>query len=274
MSLPISPLWSVIHLGIKFPGVTALLATAYFAAPIVQEAIREPRPMVAFTFDDGFRSAHDVALPALTERGWVGTNYVTLNFLDSGPRYINTEQLTDFVDAGWEIGAHTLDHSDLTKLNEADLAKQLREPYFALNQIVGDVQSFSSPYGEFNGMVLDHARSIYSSHVNAYGPKRGVNSPTGFYAYNIDRIDTAHISVAEICTTVSNLDNELYVMIFHRIGENEDQVVKDQYNISVDDFTAILDCVKAAKVDVVTVTEGATETLARSLVARAEEVAQ
>jgi peptidoglycan/xylan/chitin deacetylase (PgdA/CDA1 family) len=217
-------------------------------------------PMVALTFDDGFQSVHSIALPEMTARGMVGTNYVTINLLGSDSAYIDTDQLHDFTNAGWEIGSHAMDHIDLTALREDELRLQLRDSYDELRRVVGDVRSFSSPFGEFNGMVIGHARQMYSSHANAYGPKDGLNSPIGFYSYNVDRIDTAHVTVAEVCTQIAALDDELYVLIFHRIAEN----TGGQYDISHTDFNTILDCIQETGVTTVTMSDGVSELLSRS----------
>lgn len=277
MPLPISPVWSLLHLAIKYPGISAIAALGYVAAPTILElsylaqnqmravaqsgpVVYEDGPMVALTFDDGFHSVYSTALPELQDRGMTATAYITVNLMGSDSDYINTSQLQEIAEAGWEIGSHGMDHVDLTALPEPALNKQLRDSYNALSQLVGDVKSFSTPFGEFNGMVLGNIRQTYSSHVNAYGPQVGINDRVGFYAYNVSRMDTAYLTVEEICDTISTLDDELYALIFHRIDENTGGI----YDISLADFDQILDCIQQANVKTVTVSEGVKELLDRS----------
>jgi peptidoglycan/xylan/chitin deacetylase (PgdA/CDA1 family) len=229
MSMPIGPIWSVLHLAIKFPAAAVVVVTGYvyvsqdtvdtlpqtFTIPEINTVYRGP--MIALTFDDGWRSVREIALPELNARGMVATNYITTNFVDSNPvNYITQEHVMDFVQAGWEIGAHSLNHEDLTTLDEPEVISNVFLPQMVLSDWIGyPVTTFSTPYGAFNDMTIGHAEQAYLTHVNAWSDANGMNTPDTFDPMNVHRIDTANISLEEVCTVIAGLqDNEFYSIIF------------------------------------------------------------
>ncbi len=96
-----------------------------------------PRPVVV-SFDDGYRSVAQAALPVLRERGWPGVlNLAVKNLRVRGG--ISERQVRRLIAGGWEIDAHSLTHPDLTTLDDppadardrglaAGAAKALRHP--------------------------------------------------------------------------------------------------------------------------------------------------
>jgi peptidoglycan/xylan/chitin deacetylase (PgdA/CDA1 family) len=273
MSMPIGPIWSVLHLAIKFPAATVIVAVGavYLSSDVTETppntfAIPEiiapdSGPMIALTFDDGWRSVYDVALPEMHRRGLVGTNYITTNFVDGWEGYISSSHLPEFVTAGWEIGAHSLDHDDLTTLPHDEMISNLLLPQMQLSNWIGQpITAFSTPYGNYNDAIIEQAQASYNTHVNAWGPYNGMNTVETFDPYNINRLDTARITIDGVCQTLTELgEDDFYAIIFHRIIEEE-----GEYNISPDDFSAILDCVEDSGVHVVTVSQGAQRMLERA----------
>lgn len=279
MPMPAGPLWSFLHIVIKYPGVTAVTVAGYVAItssghlftdetpeytiPKITHNVPDSGPMIALTFDDGWRSVYDVALPEMNRRGLIGTNYITSGFIDSwdDPEgYISSEHVIEFANAGWEIGAHSINHDHLPELSESEIIDNLLIPQEVLVDLSHTpVTAFSTPYGEFNDIVINNAKSTYETHVNAWSDAKGINTLENFDMYNIHRLDTAQISVEGVCETVSTLgEDEFYVIIFHRITD-----IPDTYNVSPDDFNAMLDCVEESEVNVVTVSDGAQSMLAR-----------
>lgn len=66
---------------------------------------RPPRGVVSITFDDGWASQAEHAVPAMAERGFVGSLYV-IPYLTEDPRYMDRARLRALAEAGWEIGGH------------------------------------------------------------------------------------------------------------------------------------------------------------------------
>jgi peptidoglycan/xylan/chitin deacetylase (PgdA/CDA1 family) len=268
--IPMSPIWALLHLGIKYPPVAAVAVIGYFGYPIILDELNRPtvvvreaqdltgKSMVALTFDDGWESVHSMALPELESRGMIATNYLTTGFFGHD-QYIREDQVQSFVAAGWEIGAHTIDHPDLTSLTRDEVIDNMAIPLDVLSDYA-PVTAFSSPYGLYNDEIVDLAGDYYSTHVNALGgaggdPAWGLNSPDSFNPMNINRLDTNDFEVWQICETIMGLQDEMYVLIFHKLGDGPSK----DYSINFNEFRQILACIESSGSAVVTITEGTAE---------------
>ena len=97
---------------------------------------------VCITFDDGYKSVYDVALPALSAHGMVATAYVITDYI--GGTFIDQQcmsaaELQALQAAGWEIGSHSLDHSKIAALSTEDAIAQFRDSKAALEALGLDV---------------------------------------------------------------------------------------------------------------------------------------
>ncbi|HEX8784948.1 MAG TPA: polysaccharide deacetylase family protein [Telluria sp.] len=99
---------------------------------------RMPPRAVCITFDDGYRSTHDLALPVLREFGFPATVFITTGYIDAGSmwndrileslRALDAEQL-DLSDAG--LGSYAV--STLAERREAVALLTERAKYLAPN---------------------------------------------------------------------------------------------------------------------------------------------
>ncbi|MEM7417009.1 MAG: Ig-like domain-containing protein [Gemmatimonadota bacterium] len=86
-----------------------------------------PRGAVSITFDDGWLSVYDNAWPLMQEFDLPANVGVYVDAAQGFPAYMNETQLNELHAAGWSMASHTLSHSDLTTLTEAQLDFELRE---------------------------------------------------------------------------------------------------------------------------------------------------
>lgn len=250
MTLPNTPVWTLAHMALKFP---LAAGAAVIGTAIYLNYAESPKPMVAITFDDGFLSVLEVALPMMSERNMIGTNFVTTGFINH-PNYITEYMLSDFVEAEWEIGAHTVSHSALNELNDDDIFWELNSPIRELAMLSGqEILAFASPYGEFDNNVIDQVSQQYFSHVNSWSDQRGITTIEKFDRFNIHRQDiNEDYDVDYVCNKISNLENDtMYSIIFHDITD-----VDGRYNTSIEKFEGILDCIQNADVNVVRISDG------------------
>src|SRR5688572_20258172 len=73
-----------------------------------------PRPML-ITFDDGHEDNYTAAFPIMQKYGFTGILYIVGNYIGIDG-YLNVDQIKEMSTAGWEIGSHSMSHSDLTAL--------------------------------------------------------------------------------------------------------------------------------------------------------------
>ena len=135
---------------------TVTMATAQRC--IAGEAACPPNA-IALTFDDGYIDAYTDVLPVLQRYGLTATFYIVDNFVGQPP-YLNWEQVGALHTAGMEIGAHTLDHLDLTQIPPADAQMQITQSKLDIEAKVGVlVNSFCYPAGRYNGDVAAWVRA-------------------------------------------------------------------------------------------------------------------
>ena len=124
------------------------------------------------TFDDGYENNLRCALPVLQRFGFSSTCYAVAdrvgqcNDWDLGrgvPQVplMTAAQMQAWVDAGQEIGSHTLTHQDLSALDLAEQRHEIADARVALEALVrqpGGVRNFCYPYGGFDQGAIRCAR--------------------------------------------------------------------------------------------------------------------
>jgi peptidoglycan/xylan/chitin deacetylase (PgdA/CDA1 family) len=119
-----------------------------------------PGPAVAITFDDGLLSVAETAAPMLTERGMTATIFCVAGRLGGEDRWPDARSggpyrplagpgaLRELAAAGFEIGAHGMQHRALRGASPAELRSEVVEARDALEQQLQiSVDSFAYPYG-------------------------------------------------------------------------------------------------------------------------------
>ena len=113
--------------------------------------INPNQPMIALTFDDGPNKYTDLLLDALLEHRASATFFVLGSMVDKFP---NT--LQRMVLEGNEIGNHTMDHKQLTKLSEAEILREVEDTQDAIESIVHIKPTLvRPPYGERNASITN-----------------------------------------------------------------------------------------------------------------------
>jgi peptidoglycan/xylan/chitin deacetylase (PgdA/CDA1 family) len=106
------------------------------------------RPIV-ITFDDGYADFYTAAIPILRSHDFTAVSYVVSGFMGRGG-YMTASQVLSAQGAGFEIGAHTVDHVNLTTQSSDGLRYQLVASKEALERLLKrPVTSFCYPYGKF-----------------------------------------------------------------------------------------------------------------------------
>jgi peptidoglycan/xylan/chitin deacetylase (PgdA/CDA1 family) len=133
-----------------------------------------PRRPVVLTFDDGFRSVLEEAVPVLTELGFSATIFVVAGYCGgtndwpSQPPALPRLPLLSWADlralgaAGLEIGAHGLTHAPLTHLSAREAGREIVGSKAILEEKLGrPVVTFAYPYGLAGRAHRDLAATHY-----------------------------------------------------------------------------------------------------------------
>jgi len=133
---------------------------------------------VAVTFDDGFHSVLDHALPILTDLGWPATMFAVTDFGDGAAplrwsgidhwigtvhepelKALSWAELRTLQSAGWEVGSHTCSHPHLTQLSDPEVHRELADSRELCEQHLGSpCLSLAYPYGDVSESVVRGAR--------------------------------------------------------------------------------------------------------------------
>ena len=150
--------------------LSALIEAGYQTRRITHLSDARADQAVAFiTFDDGYASVVEHALPALTKQGMTATLFLTSAFVGSRAslpaardeehrRYLAWSDVRDAVAAGFEIGSHSHRHLELDLLNEQQLEQDLAVSKTILEDETSSVvQSLAYPFGYHTAKVRSAA---------------------------------------------------------------------------------------------------------------------
>ncbi|MCC6626395.1 MAG: polysaccharide deacetylase family protein [Chloroflexi bacterium] len=125
-----------------------------------------PARSVVLTFDDGYADNAIEALPVLQRYGFTATFYIVSGFVGR-PGYLTWAQLEQVRDAGMEIGAHTVNHRDLTAVTPAVARDEIVRSRQTLRERLGvPVASIAYPAGRYTPATIELVRQAgYESAV-------------------------------------------------------------------------------------------------------------
>ena len=118
-----------------------------------------PRRPIVLSFDDGYRSHLTAALPILGRHRWPGV--LNLDLSNLAPSWgIPRRGVERLIAAGWEIGAHSLTHADVSALSGAGLVREVGGSRKAIARLFGVVpRSFCYPAGRYDTEAVGAVRA-------------------------------------------------------------------------------------------------------------------
>ena len=158
-----------------------------------------PKPVV-LTFDDGYLSQGKDAGAILAARGWPGVLYLAWHNLGT-PGGITRSRIEQMIADGWEIGAHTINHTDLTTLDAAGLRREVGGSRQKIHEAFGvPVNAFCYPAGRFDPTVEDAVREAGYTSATTELPGRASPDQDRFALSRIrvDASDTAATVLAKV----------------------------------------------------------------------------
>jgi peptidoglycan/xylan/chitin deacetylase (PgdA/CDA1 family) len=165
----------------RFAAQLGRLVDAGYTGVTFSEAVGGPPEgrAVAVTFDDGYRSVLEHALPVLERLGLPATVFVPTAFPGAdapmtwpgidrwhGGEFedelvpMRWDELGELAGRGWEIGSHTRTHARLTDVGEALLREELRASRLECEAAIGrPCRAIAYPYGSADERVVLEARA-------------------------------------------------------------------------------------------------------------------
>jgi peptidoglycan/xylan/chitin deacetylase (PgdA/CDA1 family) len=208
---------------LKNKGISVIPMQDFLAWRRGEKAI--PAKSAIITFDDGWKSQHEVAWPIMKKFNYPVTLFIYTEGIKpghfSGGESMSWDQLAEMRDAGVDIQGHTATHSDLRKPYDKVAKKKLSPPEYEewlqkevagskqmIEQKLGvKVNCFAVPYGFHN----DHIRDVvlkagYEAVFTVYGQPITMHTPlnsVGRYLMEANKPKTFSDAVAAIATTAT-----------------------------------------------------------------------
>jgi peptidoglycan/xylan/chitin deacetylase (PgdA/CDA1 family) len=148
------------------------------------------RPGISLTFDDGYASDVEVALPALRERGLTATFFPVAGKLGQ-PGYLDAAGVRALSAAGMPVGSHGMRHRSWRDLG----AEAEHEELAVARSLIGSaaqapVRAAACPFGSYDRRVLGALRRNGYEHVFTSDRRRARAGAWLQPRYSILRSDT------------------------------------------------------------------------------------
>lgn len=131
-----------------------------------------PENPLIVTFDDGFATVAEYAVPVLERLGLTATMFIVGKYIGGNNvwdhkayrilPHMTAWQIRELSDCGYEIGSHTLTHQRITKLPIEEQKRELDENDQILADITGEhPKVFAYPYGGADELSAGLCRERY-----------------------------------------------------------------------------------------------------------------
>lgn len=163
---------------------------------------RLPRGLIALTFDDGFTSLYDHALPLLNQYQLPSTVFLVaatltqsgqeVDWVDRPPddklTTLSLDQILEMQSAGIRFESHSFSHADLTRLSYRECVQDLRDSRELLESLLDTpVRLLAYPRGRHNDTVRRAAQEAGYTHAFTLPSQREPDGP-----HSVPRVGIYH----------------------------------------------------------------------------------
>lgn len=210
--------------------------------------------MVTLSFDDGWLSQYEKALPILEASGLKATFYVNTEPVKGlWDGYMLSAHIKQLHQQGHEIASHTETHPHLPTLGTTALNRELKNSKTYLEGLIGaPITALAYPYGELNTKVKNKTKSV--GYTTGRGTEDGLNL-TSADRYNLKSpCPVLGTPLSEIKSMIdeAKAKKQWYIVCLHEVDTNG-----NEYSMTPASFGEIVNYIKTSGIKVVTVKEGA-----------------
>lgn len=160
-----------------------------------------PEGACLITFDDGFRSVREHALPVLERLGWPFTVFLVSDLIGGQDEWtrssnpagviyplLDADEIRNMQGRGASFHSHTRTHASLPGLDDAQLADQLAGSHQALSNLLGhEARYLAYPFGHVDDRVENAARQA--------GYRAAFSTRPGFNRMDVNRFRIRRLDV-------------------------------------------------------------------------------
>ncbi len=187
------------------------------------------KSLISLTFDDGWMSQYENAIPILDKYGYKGTFYIITKYLyKKHPLYMFADNIVALHEDNHEIGSHSATHPSLPYYFWKDTGFEIRDSKNALEELLDGsaIKSFAYPYGRYNTKIkkmveatgYENARGVSNqlSHKGFNGFNWSLTSPFELCCKSVKRDTTA--SEVRIWIEIAKKEKFWLILNFHQIS--------------------------------------------------------
>ncbi|HEX7978756.1 MAG TPA: polysaccharide deacetylase family protein [Gemmatimonadaceae bacterium] len=182
-----------------------LVANKYTVVPLsaVVDAVQGhgtvPSNSVAITFDDGWLTQYQNALPILEQLHFPATFFIITHQVGLGTAYMGLDQLKALQRAGMTIASHTQTHPDLSKVSATQLRNEVVGSRQDLQRMLGvSTDLIAYPYGCWNNRVAAVVKSAGYRAARALGGGISNSSANEYALHSVLATDDMAAFVREL----------------------------------------------------------------------------
>lgn len=208
------------------------LATQGFQTLTLSEALAHltvgtpaPERSVVITFDDGYQNIYTEAFAAMADHGFKATIFLIADQcdapglytppggLDVKLRFMRWTEIHEMQDAGFEMGAHTRTHPDLTRLSRPEAYEEIVTGKTMLEDALGSrITTFAYPFGYHDAASRDIVREHFSGAVST----RLGRARRGDDLYALPRFDMYYLSSPHLGPALRSPWTDAYLFVRQR----------------------------------------------------------
>lgn len=216
-------------------------------------------PKLLITFDDGWATAYQNALPYMNQKGIRATMYTVPSFVGQ-PGYMTLAQLKEMQDAGWCIANHTYNHlhyldDGLTVQQGGDEAERAAE-WLINNGFKDGAYHLAYPYGQYDTGLTNKLKELgfYTARAITPGeaPRWDLQRPYELPCYRGLIQNTTLLS--DLFSYVDKIiaSGTTGIFCFHKIPLDD---TGDTWAYSLSKFQQFIDYVVERKIECLTIDE-------------------
>ena len=136
----------------------------------IMKANADSEKSVMITFDDGYKSDLNLALPVLERYGFKSTHFITTGYLGDG-KHMDWEEVEELVRRDRDIQSHCASHRSLGELSFPEVEEELRSSKRILEEKLNiSLKSVSLPRGSFHPSLPGLAENLGYKYVYSSWP--------------------------------------------------------------------------------------------------------
>lgn|GEM_PF-2566727 len=183
--------------------------------------------MITFSYDDGWNSIYEYALPLHEKYGIPATfNIIARMVVEEKfhSQYFSPEKVIDSAKRGIEIASHSYYHDiALTEKTDEEIHFELSESKKILSELAGDVETFAVPYSLYDDRVKNIAEQYYRG-VRVFGQKLNNIPPDDVYRLYSAVAVTNKTTFEEVKQKIDEAVNKKkwIIIMFHGINPKKE----------------------------------------------------